>query len=84
MQTQTMAKPKEMIFNIVNEMNDLQIMEIANYALFIRQKNDNKNVVGNKNANSAFGSLSKYANTNLIEKEKDAWEIYAREKYASC
>lgn len=31
---------------------------------------------------SAFGILSKYANKNLIEQEKFAWEKSAGEKYA--
>jgi antitoxin component of RelBE/YafQ-DinJ toxin-antitoxin module len=31
----------------------------------------------------AFGSLSKYANANLRKREKDVWEIYAKEKYGS-
>jgi len=31
---------------------------------------------------SAFGILSKYADKNLIEKEKSAWEMSASEKYA--
>jgi len=31
---------------------------------------------------SAFGILSKYANKNLIEQEKFAWEKSASEKYA--
>jgi len=99
---QTFLEPKEKIFNLVNEMNGLQLSEIVNYAQFILYKNDNNNFdltktnentlgfwnnkedkVWNKNSVSAFGSLSKYANANLIDKEKDAWEIYAREKYTS-
>ena len=31
---------------------------------------------------SAFGILSKYANKNLIEQEKSAWEKSVIEKYA--
>ena len=31
---------------------------------------------------SAFGILSKYADKNLIEQEKFAWEKSASEKYA--
>lgn len=27
------------------------------------------------------GSLAKYANPNLIDKEKDAWEMAVKEKY---
>ena len=37
---QTLVNPKERIFNLANEMNDFQLLEIANYMQFIRQKND--------------------------------------------
>lgn len=30
---------------------------------------------------SLRGSLAKYANPNLIDKEKDAWEMAVKEKY---
>ena len=48
--------------------------------------NDNRytGVVSRRESNvSAFGSLSKYANAELKEKENDAWEVYAREKYGT-
>jgi len=38
---QTLLEPKERIFNLVNEMNGLQLLEIANFAQFIRYKSDN-------------------------------------------
>jgi antitoxin component of RelBE/YafQ-DinJ toxin-antitoxin module len=49
--------------------------------------NDNKYVKTaskGKNKDTAFGSLSRYANAELREREKDAYEIYVREKYGSC
>jgi hypothetical protein len=38
---QTLLEPKERIFSLVNEMNDLQLLEVADYMQFIRQKNNN-------------------------------------------
>ena len=33
-------KPKERILNLANEMNDMQLTEIANFMQFIRLKNN--------------------------------------------
>jgi len=38
---QVLVQPKERIYNLVDKMNDLQLLEIANYIQFIQQKNDN-------------------------------------------
>jgi hypothetical protein len=38
---QVIIKPKERIINLVNEMNDLQLAQVANYMQFIQQKSDN-------------------------------------------
>jgi len=37
---QVMINPKERIFNLANEMNEMQLLEIANYMQFIRLKNN--------------------------------------------
>ena len=36
---QVLVEPKERIFNLVNELNDLQLREIADYMQFIQRKN---------------------------------------------
>ena len=36
---QVMINPKERIFNLANEMNETQLLEIANFMQFIRLKN---------------------------------------------
>ena len=36
---QVLVEPKERIFSLVNEMNNSQLLEIANYMQFIRLKN---------------------------------------------
>ena len=38
---QVMINPKERIFNLANEMNETQLVEIANFMQFIRLKNNN-------------------------------------------
>jgi len=38
---QVLLEPKERIFSLVNKMNDLQLLEVADYMQFIQQKNDN-------------------------------------------
>ena len=38
---QVMVKPKERILNLANEMNEMQLLEIANFMQFIRLKNNN-------------------------------------------
>jgi hypothetical protein len=38
---QVLVEPKERIFNLVNELNDLQLREIADYMQFILRKNHN-------------------------------------------
>ena len=37
---QAMINPKERIFNLANEMNETQLLEIANFMQFIRLKNN--------------------------------------------
>ena len=37
---QVMINPKERIFNLANEMNETQLLEIANFMQFIRLKNN--------------------------------------------
>ena len=37
---QVMINPKERIFNLANEMNETQLLEIANYMQFIQLKNN--------------------------------------------
>ncbi|MDR2965644.1 MAG: hypothetical protein LBU88_07705 [Treponema sp.] len=37
---QVQANPKDIIFNLVNRMNEVQLMETANFMQFIRQKNN--------------------------------------------
>ena len=38
---QVMIKPKERIMNLANEMNEMQLLEAANFMQFIRLKNNN-------------------------------------------
>ena len=37
---QVQVNPKEKIFNLANEMNDMQLTETVNFMQFIRLKND--------------------------------------------
>jgi len=37
---QAMINPKERIFNLANEMNETQLLEIANFMQFIQMKNN--------------------------------------------
>jgi hypothetical protein len=37
---QVMINPKERIFNLANEMNETQLLEIANFMQFIQLKNN--------------------------------------------
>ena len=37
---QVMVKPKERILNLANEMNEMQLLEIANFMQFIQLKNN--------------------------------------------
>ena len=37
---QVMVKPKERIINLANEMNEMQLLEIANFMQFIQLKNN--------------------------------------------
>jgi len=37
---QVQVNPKERIFNLANEMNDMQLAETANFMQFIRLKNN--------------------------------------------
>jgi len=37
---QAMINPKERILNLANEMNETQLLEIANYMQFLRLKNN--------------------------------------------
>jgi len=37
---QVLVEPKERIFSLANEMNNFQLLEVANYMQFIRQKKD--------------------------------------------
>jgi hypothetical protein len=37
---QVMINPKERIFNLANEMNETQLLEIANFMQFLRLKNN--------------------------------------------
>ena len=38
---QVQANPKDIIFNLVNKMNDIQLLETANFMQFIQLKNNN-------------------------------------------
>ena len=37
---QTQANPKDIIFNLVNKMNEVQLIEIAQFMQFIQLKNN--------------------------------------------
>ena len=52
---QALLEPKERIFNLVNEMNDLQLLEVADYMQFIRQKNNNDTLDLIKASESTLG-----------------------------
>jgi hypothetical protein len=52
---QVLSEPKERIFNLVNEMNDLQLLEVADYMQFIRQKNNNDTLDLTKASESTIG-----------------------------
>ena len=38
---QTQSNLKDIIFNLANKMNDIQLLEIANFMQFIQSKNNN-------------------------------------------
>jgi hypothetical protein len=48
---------------------------------FEEEKQDASNI--KKKDGSAYGYLHKYANPDLIEKEKDAWAIAVKDKYGA-
>ena len=50
------------------------------YAGFVQELVEN-NRKKNSSSNSIAGSLHKYANPNLIEKEDDAWKSHMEEKH---
>jgi len=52
---QVMINPKERIFNLVNEMNETQLLEIANFMQFIRLKNSEDTLDFMKASESTLG-----------------------------
>jgi len=46
-------------------------------------ENNNDNALVKQTSDDGFGSLSKYANSELRSKEDSAWELAMREKYGS-
>ena len=81
--------------SIDSELKEQAEMFLGNYGMSLSDTVTNivSRIIGNTNRTeiiptkennvSAFGSLSKYANANLRKKEKDAWKIHVKEKYAS-
>ena len=39
---QVQANPREIIFNLLNKMNEMQLLEIANFVQFIHLKNNSE------------------------------------------
>ncbi|MDX1957352.1 MAG: hypothetical protein SFU98_02205 [Leptospiraceae bacterium] len=69
---------------LVNE-NQIPIGVLISYQdwLYIEKLVQGISDIPERKINNVGGILKKYANPELIEKEKDAWENHLKSKYAS-
>ena len=63
---QAMINPKDRILNLANEMNEAQLLEIANYMQFLRLKNNDDTIDFIKASESTLGAYPKFCVNDKI------------------
>jgi len=71
---------KEYAISILNTLSDEQLNKIIELILVFQNEKNEKNFHGKKF--EAMGILNEYANPEMIQFEKGAWERAVVEKYA--
>jgi len=80
-----MTKIKTQVFEILQDIPDDKLVVAIEVLKGLRalygtsEANETKKAI----PDNAFGIFSKYANPDLIPKEKEAWEMAVKEKYAA-
>jgi len=76
-----MTKVKEQAMELLQSIPDDKIIHIIDILRGLKGLSDNNDINVHDSAQSARGIFNKYANTDLISMEKDAWGKAVSEKY---
>jgi len=76
-----MTKVKEQAMELLQSIPDDKVIYIIDILRGLKGLSNNDNISEQDSAQSAMGIFNKYANTDLISMEKDAWGKAVAEKY---
>jgi predicted house-cleaning noncanonical NTP pyrophosphatase (MazG superfamily) len=76
---------KEQVIEMLQEIPDDKVIHILEIMKGLKSLygNDKTNIMLNESEHKAMGILKKYANPDLISKEKEAWGEAVKEKHGN-